>query len=192
MTRNELIAFETEVKLLFEAAKIRGPVHLSGGNEEQLISIFKEIERQDWIFSAYRSHYHALLHGIPADLIMQQIMASHSMNLAFPDYRFFTSAIVGGPLPIAVGVAAGIKRSGSKQLVWCFTGDMAARSGAFHEAHQYAQGHDLPIRFVVEDNGLSCDSPTDKCWGEWGPAKSTRYQYVRVYPHVGVGAYVNF
>ena len=123
---------------------------------------------------------------------MKQIMASRSMNITFPDYRFFTSAIVGGPLPIAVGIAAGLKRSSSTQRVWCFTGDMAARGGAFHEASQYACGNDLPIQFVIEDNALSCDSPTDKCWGEWRLEKSTRYQYVRTFPHVGVDAYITF
>lgn len=188
----ELIAFEDEIKAQFEAGNIRGPIHLAGGNEQQLINIFNEVNPEDWVLCTYRSHYHALLHGIPKEKVREQIMAGKSMNLSFPEYRFLTSAIVGGILPIAVGVALGLKRRISKERVWCFVGDMAASIGAFHEAHQYASGFDLPITFVVEDNGLSCDSPTKECWGNTWGHKKTRYFYTRKHPHVGTGKYVSF
>jgi pyruvate dehydrogenase E1 component alpha subunit len=190
MTADDLRAFEREVADAFEAKKIPGPVHLSDGNEDQLIEIFREIPRSAFVFSTWRSHFHALLHGIPRDLVMAEILAGRSMQLHFPDYRFFTSAIVGGILPIACGVAA------TGQPVWCFVGDMTASIGAFHDAEQYAFGHDLPITFVVEDNALSTNTPTNRTWGtgKWPTRGVTlRYRYTRaLYPHVGTGKFIEF
>ena len=60
-----LIDFETEIKEIYEDGKITAPVHLSGGNEDQLIEIFKDVDKDDWVFSSWRNHYHALLHGVP-------------------------------------------------------------------------------------------------------------------------------
>ena len=194
-TPDDLIAFEKEVARRFENGEIRAPVHLSGGNEKEIISIFKEIDDADWIFCTYRSHYAALLHGIPRDWLMAQILAGKSMILSHPGYRFLTSAIVGGMLPIAVGVAAALQRCGEAQQVWVFVGDMAATTGAFHEAVQYADGQDLPIHFIVEDNGFSTDTPTDLAWGQairLDSPRVRRYVYTRVWPHVNSGKFVNF
>ena len=199
MTAAELRGFEAEVAQAFAAKRIRGPIHLSGGNEETLIDIFGQVHRDDWVFATYRNHYHALLHGVPRERVMEEILAGRSMGLSFPEQRFMSSAIVGGCLPIAVGVAAALKRERSESRVWCFVGDMAATLGAFHEALQYAHGHDLPIRFVVEDNGVSCNSPTDDCWGGHihHPAcclgeQVTNYRYEREWPHAGVKEWVRF
>src|SRR5258706_15007986 len=90
ITKGQLIAFENSVAAAFESRKIRGPIHLAGGNEDQLIEIFKRIKRTDWVLSTWRSHYHALLHGIPEELVMKEILAGHSMQLHFPQYRFMT------------------------------------------------------------------------------------------------------
>jgi pyruvate dehydrogenase E1 component alpha subunit len=190
----KLQEFERDVALRFEMGMIPGPVHLSGGNEEQLIEIFKDISIDDYVFSTHRNHYHALLHGIPSYELMREIMAGRSMNLFFPEHKFFTSSIVGGILPIAVGVAAALKREGSSKKVWVFVGDMAATMGIFHECQQYAKCHELPITFVVEDNGLSTNTPTGKVWGESKfhrlnyrcGSNVIRYQYDRIYPHYGV------
>lgn len=191
ITKTELVSFEAEVAKAFEAKKIPGPIHLSGGNEDALIEIFQHINPEDWVFSTYRSHYHALLAGVPRDRLMKEILSGRSMNLSFE--RFYTSAIVGGCLSIATGLALGIKRQGEKNQVWCFVGDMAATTGAFHEATKYAEGHDLPIHFVIEDNGLSCDSPTFDCWGkDRKQTKKIIYQYKREWPHVGIGRHVAF
>ena len=193
MDADDLIAFEKEVADLFKAKAVRGPVHLSGGNEAELIEIFKDVHREDWVFSTYRNHYHALLHGIPRDWLIEEIRMGRSMNISSQERRFVTSAIVGGCLPIAVGVAAALKRQGSPRKVWCFIGDMAGTTGAAHEAYLYSRGHGLPITFVVEDNGMSCDTPTLAVWGvqELQPLKGVRYyKYARSYPHSGIGAYV--
>jgi pyruvate dehydrogenase E1 component alpha subunit len=186
----KLQEFERDVALRFEMGMIPGPVHLSGGNEEQLIEIFQNVSTDDYVFSTHRNHYHALLHGVPSYTLMREIMAGHSMNLFFPEYKFFTSSIVGGILPIAVGVAAALKRDGSNAKVWAFVGDMCSTMGIFHECQQYAQGHELPITFVVENNDLSTNTPTEKVWGgklnDRLGGNTIRYHYERMYPHYGV------
>ena len=180
MRPQDLIDFEIEIADLFSAGKIGGPVHLSGGNEKQLIDIFQEIGPEDWVLSTWRSHYHALLKGVPPDLIRREILHGRSMQLHFPEYHFLTSAIVGGILPIACGLAAG------GASVWCFVGDMTASTGLYKEATQYALGHNLPVTFVVEDNGLSTNTPTEEAWGLGEGARQTffrRYSYTRAWPH---------
>jgi pyruvate dehydrogenase E1 component alpha subunit len=187
LTADELRQFERDVADAFEAKRVTGPIHLSGGNETQLLELFTEIQPEDYVFSTWRSHYHALLKGVPPERVMAEIIAGRSMMLHFPDYRFFSSAIVGGILPIACGVAAGGHRC------WCFVGDMTASLGAFHDAERYAMGHLLPITFVVEDNGLSTNTPTAETWGlRWGLPKTRRYAYTRTWPHTGSGRYIAF
>ena len=183
MTKADLIAFEDEVAALFHAGKINAPVHLSGGNEDRLIEIFREVWPDDWVFSTWRSHYHALLHGVPRESLLREIVAGRSMNLMFPEHRFFTSAIVGGICPIALGVAAAIKRKGEKRRVWCFVGDMAASTGAFEEADYYAGRQALPITFVIEDNGVSTNTPTKEVWGADYMPTIIGYAYKRTREH---------
>ena len=133
LTKQELIDFEEEISELFLQGKIRAPVHLSRGNEDALIEIFSWIDPSDWVFSTYRSHYHALLKGIPKDWLREEILACRSMHINNAEHKFFTSAIVGGCLPIALGVAMAIKRRGGCERVWVFVGDMAAETGMFSE-----------------------------------------------------------
>lgn len=183
ISKKELINFEEEIKDLFLAARIRAPIHLGCGSEDQLIEIFKEVKPQDWVFSTHRNHYHALLKGIPKEWLKREIIAGRSMHINNREHRFFTSSIVAGCCPIALGVAQAIKHRSGVEGVWCFVGDMAAETGIFHECIKYAASHNLPIHFVVEDNGFSVDTPTRNVW---------RYSYDRVYPHQGVGKYVIF
>lgn len=192
MLAADLIAFEKEVADRFANKELKGPVHLSGGNEEQLIEIWRQIHPEDWIFCSYRYHYHALLHGVPRDELMAHLLGPEPMNFQSAKHRFFTSAIVGGQIPIAVGVAAALKRKNCHRKVWCFLGDMAATTGGYHEARNYAAAHSLPIRFRIEDNGLSCDTPTLDVWNGYFLLDGARYEYQRTYPHVGIGRFIPF
>lgn len=194
-TKQELIAFEDEVAVAFESGRIRSPIHLSGGNEDELLALFDQISPGDWVFASYRQHYHALLHGVPRALVMAEILAGRSMQLTFPEHRFYSWGIVGGLCPIAAGVAAAIRRRGEAARVWCFVGDMGSRMGIFLESQRYAANFDLPITFVVEDNGFACDTPTAAVWGEEigrGVAAPIVYTYKRNRPHVGIGKWVTF
>ena len=189
----ELVAFEDEIREIYLAGRIRAPVHLCGGNEEQLIEIFDEIDEDDWVFSTHRSHYHALLKGVDKEWLRQEILDGRSISIFNAEHRFFSSAIVGGCLPIALGTAMAIERKGEKRHVWVFAGDMAAETGMFHECAKYASRNALPITFVIEDNGLSVNTPTHAAWGMGqGVADVRRYRYERQWPHHGAGQWVTF
>jgi len=193
MNKQELIGFEEDIKEAFLRGKIRAPVHLSRGNEDTLIEIFKEIKPDDWVFATHRSHYHALLKGIPKEWLRNEILAGRSIHINSAKHKFFTSAIVGGCCPIALGLAMAIKRKGLRDKVWVFIGDMAAETGGFHECAKYAMGHNLPMTFVIEDNEFSVQTPTQEAWGKsTNPIQICRYKYKNEFPHQGVGIYVLF
>lgn len=212
VSSTDLIKFENEIKALWEAGQIKAPVHFCGGNEEQLIEVFKEIRPNDYVFSGHRNHYHYLLHAGDGDALRKEMLRepdglcrgrSGSMGTIDRSHNFFSSAIVGGCCGIAVGVAWALKDAGSPRRVWCFVGDGAVDGGHFWEALQYAHGWDLPITFVVEDNDRStCTSVTDRLGtresldGAWRTMLASKhiwhYEYVPTYPHVGSGKYVAF
>jgi len=246
ITKEQLINFEKEIIEIFESGKIKAPVHLSGNNEDALIEIFQYVDPNDWVFSTWRSHYHGLLHGIPFKWMKEEILAGRSITLCNPEYKFYTSAIVGGIIPQAVGVALGLKLEQEEikkklwqnefnkaqfevdcmpdkeqrekqekeiseihqkmnEKVWCFIGDMAYKTGIFHEAYNYAINNDLPIQFVVEDNGLSTNTPTLESWGIKNEEKNNEYnvvenikekilyyKYERIFPHQGSGKWITF
>ena len=195
-TKKELIDFELDIKKIYEAGKIRAPIHLSGNNEEQLLKIFKKINKNDWVFSTWRNHYHALLKGIPKDWLKKEIIAGRSMGINNIKYKFYSSAIVGGIIPIALGVAKSIKLKNKKSTsnVWVFIGDMTFETGMFHECYKYAKNHKLPLKFVVEDNGLSTNTPTNKVWVKKSkmPKGVIYYKYKRKFPHHGTGGWILF
>jgi len=193
-TKNDLIKFEELIVQHWEDAKIRGPIHLANGNEEQLIEIFGRIKTSDWVFSTWRSHYHALLKDVCPVWIEEEILKGKSITLCNIDEKFYSSAIVGGTLSIALGVAMGIKQSGSDEKVWCFIGDMSFESGIFYEVHKYARNFDLPLYFVVEDNGVSTYTPTEATWKvkREVPSDVIHYTYKSKYPHYGSGKWIAF
>ena len=73
MHKKDLIDFEKKVQKVYDAGEITAPVHLSGNNEDQLIEIFKKIDKDDWVFSSWRNHYHALLHGFDPEELFNLI-----------------------------------------------------------------------------------------------------------------------
>ena len=181
----DLKAFELKVMNLVLTGAITGPVHLSGGNESHLLSIFHEhISKNDWVFSTWRWHYHALLHGVPPDEILHHLRTKHTMNFHCEERHFFTSAIAGGILPIACGVAAGLKAKDSTSRVHCFVGDMTAEMGIYHEVSNYIAAHHLPMSILIEDNGFGTDTPTGAVWPPHSYAPPSRYTYTRTWPHM--------
>jgi pyruvate dehydrogenase E1 component alpha subunit len=190
---DELLDFEEWIAQEFAAGKIKAPIHLSGGNEKQLIKIFKDIRDQDWVLAGWRSHYHCLLKGVDPNELKTAILAGRSVSLAFPAQRVLCSGIVGGIAPIAVGLAHAIKERKSYEYVYCFLGDMTFESGIVHEAMKYAARHRLPVRWVVEDNEVSVMTPTQASWGEHLASYDTQHYYYKLTrPHSGIGAWVRF
>jgi pyruvate dehydrogenase E1 component alpha subunit len=199
LTAAELVAFEDEVAAAFNAGRIRAPVHLYSGNEPQMLEVFKNVSPRDWVFCSWRSHYQCLLKGVPREQVMAEIMAGHSISLCFPEHRIYSSAIVGGVLPIAVGAAMAIQRSGEDASVHCFLGEMTAETGIAHESIKYSRNHSLPIRFIVEDNGKSVCTDTRAAWNQSTlsfendrDAYIHYYRYETCYPHAGAGVRVQF
>lgn len=198
-TPDGLRAFDLRVADLYNAGEIRAPVHLSGGCEEQLIEYFDrnyDRERGDWICTTWRSHYHCLLAGVDRSRLLGDILVGKSITLCYPDHRILSSAIVGGTLPIALGLALAEKLRGGPARMHCFVGDMASRTGTCHEAWEYACGYSLPLNIVVESNGKSVGTPTDEVWGrepfEPGTPKWHSFEYELPWPHSGAGEWVRF
>lgn len=189
-----LIGFEKKIADHWEAGRIRGPIHLSGGNEEQLIEIFKRVNKNDWVFSTWRSHYHALLKGIPSEWLEEEILGGRSITIVNKEEKFYSSAIVAGTIPIAVGAAMANKRMNNGEHVWCFIGDMSFETGLFMENYKYSKNFNLPITFVVEDNGVSTNTPTVETWGVKSeiPNDVIWYSYKNKWPHYGTGKWVVF
>jgi TPP-dependent pyruvate/acetoin dehydrogenase alpha subunit len=198
-TKDYLIEFEEYVAKLFEDKKILYPCHLSGGNEDILIDIFKGIKKNDFVVSTHRNHYHALLKGIPVGQLIKNMTTTNEMgSMHTIDYKrhFFSSATVAGCVAIACGVALGLKLKGSKDKVFCFVGDGATDEGWFGEAVKYATTMDLPILYIVEYNNRSvCSSVKDR----WGMdmafpqnSKCRVYGYTPTYPHCSTGKYISF
>jgi pyruvate dehydrogenase E1 component alpha subunit len=199
MTPQQLIDFETDIANVFNAGKIRAPVHLYFGNEKEIIRVFQNIRQEDWVFCSWRSHYQCLLKGVPPSEVKSEIMAGRSISLCFPQYRILSSAIVTGVLPIALGVALGIKRRKAAEKVWCFMGEMTSETGVAHECIKYARSHELPIHWVIEDNEKSVCTDTRKTWNlskltyeDVQAPDITYYRYASKYPHAGAGQRVQF
>lgn len=203
-TAERLIAFEERVAAAFEARQVRGPIHLCSTTQAApLLHIFESVRPEDWCFGTWRGHWMALLKGVPEAGVFQAILDGRSMFLASADHRVLCSAIVGGILPVALGVGMAIRRQESADWDNCdrtyrgrvkvFVGDMCARTGLFHEFVQYATGHALPIDVTVEDNKVSTNAVTEDTWGRCQtPLSITRYAYERDRPHTGTGKNVVF
>jgi TPP-dependent pyruvate/acetoin dehydrogenase alpha subunit len=209
MLPEKLIAFESDIAAEFNAGKIKAPVHLYSGGEKELIEIFKGIRPQDWVLCSWRSHYPCLLKGVPPAELKTKIMAGYSIALSFPEYRILSSAIIGGVLPIGVGLGMAIQRRRGNERVHIFLGDMTAETGIAHESIKYVENFDLPVYFHVEDNNLSVCTDTRLAWGlknEFGDEFTTdaehkskfsdhvthfRYKAEK-WPHAGAGKRVTF
>ena len=199
MKKEDLIKFENEIADLFNEGKIRAPIHLYHGNEEKIINIFKNINKNDWVFCSWRSHYQCLLKGVPTKEIKSEILSGKSISLCFPKHNIYSSAMVGGSLPIAVGTAMSLKRKKSKNKVYCFMGEMTSETGIAHECVKYSRNFKLPIHFVVEDNKKSVCTDTRKAWNQkklsyegFKDKYVTYYHYKLKYPHAGAGKRVQF
>ena len=202
LTKEDLANFEKEIADIFAQGLIRAPVHLRSGREDQLIDIFKteKIDDDDYIFGYWDSHEMALLKGVPRDELKQAIMEGKSISLCFPKYKVLCSGILGSLMGTAVGAAWALKNQNKKGRVYLFCGDMSAECGIFHESVKYALNFDLPVKFIVCDNGVSVMTDTRRVWGSDEPwFKGTKYEkkiiyfkYDNGYPHSGLGKLIKF
>lgn len=198
ISKQELIDFETEIKECYLNKMIRAPIHLRSGCEEALINIFKKIRPEDYILCTWSSHMHALLKGIPKEKVKSRILEGLSISLCFPEHRMFSSGIAGNLVGAAVGLGLAIKLNRGTENVYCFVGDMTAETGIVHESMKYTKNFDLPVWWVVEDNGVSVLTDTRKTWNspklqiDWDHPRLIYYKYTNSYPHSGVSVRVAF
>ena len=202
ISKEDLASFEKEIADIFASGAIRAPVHLRAGREKKLIEIFKKqkIGPDDYVFGYWDSHELALLKGVPKGRLKKSIMNGNSISLCFPDHKILCSGMVGSLMGTAVGVAWALKNQKKKGKVYIFCGDMSSETGIFHEALKYAYNFDLPVTFIVCDNGLSVMTDTRKVWGSKDPwFKGTKYEkkiiyfkYKNGYPHSGLGWKIKF
>ena len=154
--------FEEKCAELYTKEKIRGFLHLYIGEEAVATGIMQALGEEDAVVATYREHGHALLRGVPAGEIMAEMYGKQegcsrgrggSMHLFHAPTRFYGgNAIVGGGLPMAVGLALADKMQGKRNVTVCFFGEGAAAEGEFHESLNLAALWDLPVLFVCENN----------------------------------------
>ena len=154
--------FEEQCVELYSAGEIHGFVHLYIGEEAVAVGINQALTPDDAIVSTYREHGHALVRGIPLDAVMAEMYGKTtgcsggrggSMHLFDAKTRFYGgNAIVGGGLPLAVGVALADKMRGESRVTACFFGDGAVAEGEFHECMNLAALWQLPVLFCCENN----------------------------------------
>jgi len=154
--------FEERSSELYQIGKIRGFLHLYIGEEAVAVGAMQALTAEDAVVSTYREHGHALARGMSANCLMAELYGkangcSHgrggSMHFFDVTKRFYGGyAIVGGGLPIAVGLALADKMAGRQRVTACFFGDGAVAEGEFHESMNLAKLWGLPVLFICENN----------------------------------------
>ncbi len=154
--------FEEKCAELYSAGKIRGFLHLYIGEEAVAAGVMEALTPDDAIVATYREHGHALARGIAATVLMAEMYGKQegccrgrggSMHIFDAGTRFYGgNAIVGGGLPVAVGLALADRMQGRQRVTACVFGDGAVAEGEFHESLNLAALWKLPVLFLCENN----------------------------------------
>jgi pyruvate dehydrogenase E1 component alpha subunit/2-oxoisovalerate dehydrogenase E1 component len=154
--------FEEKCAELYTALKIRGFVHLYDGEEACAVGVMQALDPDDAIIATYREHGQALARGVSMNSIMAEMYGKQegcsrgrggSMHLFDAKTRFLGgNAIVGGGLPLALGLALADKMQGKQRVTCCFHGDGAAAEGVFQETLNLAALWQAPVLFICENN----------------------------------------
>jgi acetoin:2,6-dichlorophenolindophenol oxidoreductase subunit alpha len=160
-------------------ANVRGPLHLSTGQEAVAAGVCIHLAKDDLITSTHRGHGHTLAKGASMQHMMGELFGrasgsnrgkGGSMHIAdFSVGMLGANGVVAAGMPIAVGAAHALKIRREKRLVTCFFGDGAVNRGPFLEALNWAKLHELGLLFVCEDNRWSATTPTDAMTAGEGP-----------------------
>jgi pyruvate dehydrogenase E1 component alpha subunit len=154
--------FEEKAAELYSAGKIRGFLHLSIGEEAVSVAAIGALSAADNVVSTYREHGHALARGVPPGPVMAELFGKSngasrgrggSMHIFDVSRRFYGgNAIVGGGLPLAVGLALADRLRHRDAITTCLFGDGAVAEGEFHESLNLASLWQLPVLFICENN----------------------------------------
>jgi len=158
----EIRFFEETVDDLFARGLVHGTMHLSVGQEASAVGSIYALNNEDYILSTHRGHGHCIAKGADINLMMAEFMGKEtgycrgrggSMHIADMEGRNLgANGVVGGGIPLAVGVGLSLKMRRSDEIVMGFFGDGAANQGCFHEALNMAAIWSLPIVYVCENN----------------------------------------
>lgn len=164
--------FEDKCAELYTQEKIRGFLHLYDGEEAVAVGVITALDSDDAIVATYREHGHALVRGVSMDAVMAEMLGKASgcsagrggsMHLFDAATGFYGgNAIVGGGLPMAVGLALALRMRDEDGVVACFFGEGAVAEGEFHEAMNLAELWQLPVLFVCENNGYAMGTALDR------------------------------
>jgi len=155
--------FEERCYEAYVERKIGGFLHLYSGEEACAYGVLEAAKPgHDYVMTSYRDHVHAIKCGVDPKVVMAELYAKvtgcckglgGSMHIFGVEQRFMGGyALVGGPFPLAAGIAKGIKMKGGDEISICFLGDAANNQGTFHESLNMAKVWDLPVLYVCENN----------------------------------------
>ena len=154
--------FEDKCAELYTQEKIRGFLHLYDGEEAVAVGVIPVLENDDRVVATYREHGHALVRGVPMRTVLAEMYGKQegcsrgrggSMHFFDRTTNFYGgNAIVGGGLPLAVGLALADHMRSQKSVTACFFGEGAVAEGEFHESLNLAALWGLPVLFVCENN----------------------------------------
>ena len=154
--------FEERTQEQYTKARIGGFCHLNIGEEATVVGGITPLQPQDYIFTSYREHGHALARGLDPKAVMAELFGKEtgvsrgrggSMHMFDLAHRFMGGyGIVGGHLPLATGVAFAIKYAKADEVVFCMFGDGASNIGAFHESLNFAKVFKLPVIWFCVNN----------------------------------------
>lgn len=157
---------EEEIAKRYPEQEMRCPVHLSIGQEVQAVGVCAALKPTDKMVSTHRSHAHYLAKGGNLKRMIAELYGKNtgcsgghggSMHLIDESVGFVGStSIVGGTIPVGVGIAFANRLQGNNSLTAIMLGDAAVEEGVFHESLNFARLHDLDVLFVVENNAYSC------------------------------------
>jgi TPP-dependent pyruvate/acetoin dehydrogenase alpha subunit len=163
---------EEKVVELFKAGFIPGLAHPYMGQEAVAAGVSAALEKGDLVVSNHRGHGHSVARGVPEEAILSELMGKdagmclglggsmHSTDLEAG--VVFSTAIVGGGIPLAAGVGLALKLDHKPNCVVCFFGDGATNTGAFHEGVNLAAVWGLPVVFVCENNQYAVSMPVTR------------------------------
>lgn len=168
--------FEAKCVELYQAQKILGFLHLYDGEEGVSVGVMQALQPEDSVVATYREHGQALARGIGMDVLMAEMFGKRtgccrgrggSMHIFDRKKRFYGgNAIVGGGLPLAIGIALADKMRGRHTVTACFFGEGAVDEGAFHESLNLAVIWHLPVLFVCENNLYSMGMALERAESE--------------------------
>ena len=164
--------FEEKAGTIFSQGQLAGFLHLYIGEEAVGAGVCAALNDDDYIVSTHRGHGHLIAKGGDVNKIMAELFGKStgyckgkggSMHVAdFSKGMLGACGIVGGGIPIAVGAALTIKRKHTNQVAVTFFGDGASNEGSFHESINFAAAQNLPVIFLVENNGYGEFTPQNR------------------------------